>query len=61
MTPLAEAIIILAAKYGPTLVSKIIEVASKPKPTREDWSAVFAEAAKLDYNEEIKAAQKRAE
>ncbi|MBN8245893.1 MAG: hypothetical protein J0L84_00455 [Verrucomicrobia bacterium] len=60
MSPLAEAIIILTAKYGPVLVNQLIDVANKPKPTREEWAAVFKEARELDYDQSIRDAEKRA-
>lgn len=60
MSPLAQAIILLTAKYGPKLVESIIEVAHRPAPTRADWKAVFAEAQALDYNQELQAAEQRA-
>lgn len=60
MSDLAQAIIVLTAKYGPVLVANLIDVANKPKPTRADYDALFADIAALDYNNEIKAAVDRA-
>ena len=41
MSPLAEAVIILTAKYGPAFVQGIITIAHKADPTLADWQAVF--------------------
>lgn len=60
MSEVAAAVLVLTAKYGPVLVEKLIAVAHKPKPTREEWAEVFAEAKSLDYDASIRAAEARA-
>jgi hypothetical protein len=60
MTPLAQAIIMLTAQYGPVLVQQLVNVAHKPDPTPEDWNRVFDEAKALDYNKALAAAVERA-
>ncbi len=39
---LAEAIIILAAKYGPQLIVELQAIAQKKDPTLADFAALFA-------------------
>lgn len=59
MTPLAEAIIVLTAKYGPVLVQKIVQVSNKNDIKLSDWDALFDEIKAMDYNAGINAAQAR--
>ncbi|MCW5559063.1 MAG: hypothetical protein KIT22_14690 [Verrucomicrobiae bacterium] len=61
MSPLAEAVIVLTARYGPVLVEKLVAIANKPKPTPEEWAAVFKEIRELDYDAAIREAAARAE
>lgn len=61
MTPLAQAIILLTAQYGPILVQQLVDVANKPEPTPADWNRVFDEAKALDYNKALAKAQERAD
>lgn len=60
MSEAVEALIILTAKYGPKFVLGLIDLAHKPKPTREDWEAPFKAAEKMDYDQAIREAEARA-
>ena len=49
MSPAAiEALIILAAKYGPEFVMAIIALFKKPNPTIADVEAIFADVKPYD-------------
>ncbi|MFO1461251.1 MAG: hypothetical protein U1G08_17845 [Verrucomicrobiota bacterium] len=60
MSEAVEALIILTARYGPKFVLGLIELAHKPKPTREEWAAPFKEAEQMDYDQSIREAEARA-
>ena len=46
MTPLAEIIALALVKYGPDLARALVEILTKPNPTKADWEKVFALADK---------------
>lgn len=59
MNELAAALVISLAKYGPELVANLIDIAHKPKPTREEVAEIFERAKKMDYDQGIRDAEAR--
>jgi len=43
-----EIILMALVKYGPNLAKAIYDIFNKPRPTAEDWNAIFA-LAKQPY------------